>query len=509
VIGPGPQIETKYVLTGPDGTRAVFNDAADPDYIGHLTDVTGMDSPDVRENAEELVQFDGGIHGNFYYGRRPIVLEGLIYDHGDTVTRNSRIARMQRASNAMRGDATLEWAADGSPPTFTNVRRQQPLRVTGGWNKTFQLSLVAADPRIYSTELYSESVDAGSTAGSGGMAFPMGFPLSFGAAVPVGQVFPVNNGNAESFPLYTIYGPGVNPSIVNMTTGSSLVLVGTLGEDDTYIVDTLNRTVLLGQRSTTDIVRNLIHQPAFVVPGITSLLWWGDSLGAVSDMDALVDPPLIAAPSGRATTLSIDLVNGTPNPTHLIAYLDAVDIPQDNVPYTLSFDALAGTSMQAAGTAVIGYELEWRNSSDALISTSTGSRVMATSGWDRLTGTHTAPVGTDHVTVRLYVNGAWNSSAASEDALYIDMPSLVAGTVPEYGDGTMALWQWDGAAYQSSSFRYGTEIDASSLVPRYSAVDFTNTLWGGLAPGANDLRLGFYSYSAGASLRVDYRDAWL
>lgn len=68
-----------YALTGPDGTRVVLNDRTDADFIGWLTSPpAGLDSPEVRESADLLVEADGGVHGAFYFGRRPFTLEGII-----------------------------------------------------------------------------------------------------------------------------------------------------------------------------------------------------------------------------------------------------------------------------------------------------------------------------------------------------------------------------------------------------------------------------------------------
>lgn len=245
--GIGPQYDIPYVLVGPDGTRAVFNDSLDPDYVGVLTSISGIDSPEIRESADDLVEFDGGIHGPFYFGRRPMVLEGLIYDHGDTITRNERIARLKRASNALRADSTLTFTPDGSEPVWTAVRRQQPVRVEGGWNKNFQIPLVAADPRLYSTALSTSSVMADDQLGGAtGAGFDQGFDIDFGAAAPTGQLFVVNNGDTETWPIYTIFGPGTGPSIVNFTTGSQIVFAYTLSDTEGLLIDTLNRTVQLG-----------------------------------------------------------------------------------------------------------------------------------------------------------------------------------------------------------------------------------------------------------------------
>lgn len=43
---------------------------------------------------------------------------------------------------------------------------------------------------------------------------------------------------------------------------------------------------------------------------------------------------------------------------------------------------------------------------------------------------------------------------------------------------------------------------------RYSALDFARSEWWGLVPGDNAIRVAFNTYSAGAKLRVRWRDAW-
>lgn len=153
LLPSGPQLSTKYTLTGPDGTVATFNDPADPNFVGSITEATGLDSPEVRENAENITGMDGGIHGNFYHGRRPITLSGSIYNVKSNEERNIKITKLTQASNAMREDATLEWTPDGGERQFVKLRRQQALRITGGWAKNFQVLFVAADPRIYGTGL--------------------------------------------------------------------------------------------------------------------------------------------------------------------------------------------------------------------------------------------------------------------------------------------------------------------------------------------------------------------
>lgn len=99
-----------YKLTSPEtGVTATFNNPFDPNYVGMLTEVTGLDSPDIRESAEDLVESDGGVHGRFYYGRRPITMNGRIFGHVSNTERAYRSDLARRASQCLRQDGQLSW----------------------------------------------------------------------------------------------------------------------------------------------------------------------------------------------------------------------------------------------------------------------------------------------------------------------------------------------------------------------------------------------------------------
>jgi hypothetical protein len=179
----GVEYGAVYTLTGPDGTKAVFNDSSDPNYVGILSpESSGLDSADVRESAQDGTQRDGGVHGDFYYGRRPVVLQGTVIA-SSKADRAAKIAKIKRASNALRADATLSWPAEGitGGVNVLGLRRQQPVRFTKGWVKDFMIPLVAADAFIYGklvTESYaytppesglsSQKTTAGTVADAGG-----------------------------------------------------------------------------------------------------------------------------------------------------------------------------------------------------------------------------------------------------------------------------------------------------------------------------------------------------
>jgi hypothetical protein len=240
----GIEVGIRYDITGPDGTRVSFNDPADRDFTGYLEAVSGLDGPDVRESSELYVQGDGGIHSDFYFGRRPITLSGTFDTSQFGTVRNQKITRLLRATNAMREDATLSWTATGGLPVEVRVRRQNSPRVSGGRVKQFQISLVAADPRIYGQSINIGQVAAGATS-TAGFTSPLLSPLQSGAA-PAGQVIVDNVGNAGAPPILSVYGPVTNPEVVNVTTGETLSFIYTLAAGEHLDVDSSARTITVG-----------------------------------------------------------------------------------------------------------------------------------------------------------------------------------------------------------------------------------------------------------------------
>lgn len=242
----GPQWGVPYTLEGPDGTKAVFNDETSPYYSGILIpeECSGLDSAEVRENIVDRTEQDGAIQGDQFYGKRPVVLTGVIIADSPLV-RSEAADRIMRASNSMRKDSSLIWTPEGGEQMFTRLRRQQPTRITGNWRKKFQISMVGADPRIYSTAQNVVSVLA-APAAENGRAYDKNFNMSYGAATPSGILNVVNDGSGQSPPIMRIYGPGINPTLTNNTTGQQINLTYTLVSAEEYLeLDFFARTIRL------------------------------------------------------------------------------------------------------------------------------------------------------------------------------------------------------------------------------------------------------------------------
>jgi len=228
-----------WTFIGPDGSAVTFNDGGL--YI--CEDVTGFDSPNVRENIEELPETDGAAAGDFFYGARPVTFNGLLV--GDPGARNLAAVQLQAALRGLRGDVTVKSQATGLPAMQVTGRLQN-LRITRreGIAKNFQIGMICADPRIYSQATGTNS-GTGSTAISGA-AFPLVFDINFGGGTGATVAFNVTNaGNFTAPVTIRVTGTIDNPQVRNNTTGESIYLDNLSLVNPEYVdINTLARTVV-------------------------------------------------------------------------------------------------------------------------------------------------------------------------------------------------------------------------------------------------------------------------
>lgn len=159
-----PEASIPYEFVGPSGARAVLNDPSDPDFVGYLDGeeaLSGIDSPEVRDSYADWADRDGGISGTNHYSRRPIVMNGRVHPTS-AADRNQKLGKLMAATDARSADGTLTWTPSGGQPVFLKYRRQLPFRAKGGFNKEFQLGLVANDPRIYSVSAFTALTETNS-----------------------------------------------------------------------------------------------------------------------------------------------------------------------------------------------------------------------------------------------------------------------------------------------------------------------------------------------------------
>lgn len=143
------------------------------------------------------------------------------------------------------------------------------------------VSLFAADPRLYSDTESAGAYDP-TTLGTGGLGFPLGFPLDFDVADGSAQLSVVNEGTIGTPPVYVITGPVLNPIIDNDTTGESIHTQDCdLASGDTLAIDVAARSVTLaGTTSRPDLIDVSLTDWGYLAPGTNLLRLRGSDMSA-------------------------------------------------------------------------------------------------------------------------------------------------------------------------------------------------------------------------------------
>ncbi len=110
----------------------------------------------------------------------------------------------------------------------------------GAWRTDRRTTLVL---RAYDPFWYDRNERTGSYAlgAAQGRFFPLP-PLRLASSTVFAGPTIANDGDVEAWPVWTIAGPGVNPTLRNLTSGKMLALTGTLLAGQTLTIDTRPRT---------------------------------------------------------------------------------------------------------------------------------------------------------------------------------------------------------------------------------------------------------------------------
>lgn len=233
------------ILDDSQGSGVVITfGAADENRVGwRYTSLTGWDSADLPENAENKTGADGMWDSDDYYSGRQVGVEGLI----SAPTAAALDAAMEQLEQALpaRG-RRVTFTVNEATPKQVSGRRSGRLMMSKLTDATaqFSLSLLTPDPRKYAATLSSVGATLG--AAGGGVALPMALPLVL-PAHDVGDeyVTATNTGTYETPLLIRIAGPGTQLGIANLTTGQSLVYPYELANGDALVVDVAAGTALL------------------------------------------------------------------------------------------------------------------------------------------------------------------------------------------------------------------------------------------------------------------------
>jgi hypothetical protein len=223
----------------------ILNDSATTPFVD-ITRTVGFDSAMARETEREWEGNDGGFMDAEFEKARRIILEGLAYADIDAL--EMYLDDLKENWAVSRTLVPLYFKAPGVVERTFLVK---PLGMRYDWETTrrygearVQFLAYAEDPRTYSAEELTVPILINSVSTTG-FGFPLGFPFGFGTSSSGLGTNLYNYGNRPTPVVFNIYGPTINPRIVNDDTGEEMEFLITLGTDQTLVVDTKYKTVRL------------------------------------------------------------------------------------------------------------------------------------------------------------------------------------------------------------------------------------------------------------------------
>lgn len=251
------QMTYNGVTLGPGGIAQITS-------VGGLTGLPNNRSGDVsRPNAS------GMLAGYDYMGNRPITLTlEVVGSPGSSTTMQSNLNSLRKAfqMNTTCGGGVYGYANGVATPQLTynfgegsggvgvnrtvtaRVRKfDDPVDITFAAG-SFQYGLAkvsvlldAVDPLIYDSV---QTSSVGLSVATGGLAFPLTFPATFGSQSG-GFVYATNSGSVAGPVYITISGPCQNPRIEQQTIGVTVQFNTTLNSGDTLVVDSYAGSAVL------------------------------------------------------------------------------------------------------------------------------------------------------------------------------------------------------------------------------------------------------------------------
>lgn len=215
-----------------------------------LTLVEGLHPPESRTDIVNRSEGHGAfIHAGFLV-HRTLTMSGDMA--GDPVSFANRINTWREAFAPRRSEKELHFKKPHEVQKMVKcvpVRRFYPENPRFSINyMTWNVQLLASDPRIYSATEHSQVIEPTEPVDGIDPAFT--FDVAVGGSAESGTEIATNDGVFGSPHKVRIDGPVLNPKILNLTTEEWTELVIELADGDFIEIDYLDKTVTLnGQTS--------------------------------------------------------------------------------------------------------------------------------------------------------------------------------------------------------------------------------------------------------------------
>lgn len=215
------------------------------------------DTAPVRMSLPDRAGMDGAVDQRGYKSARVVTWQGIAIAP-DRLSREAAKQRFRNAAGdlAVGVDVTVH-LQDGDYLVHGKQSANATWQVApfGPNGFQYQAFLTCPDPLLYSAVQHSASASLVNTTGLAGFNFPATFPLGFsGGGVGPGQMVATNAGTEDTWPTFTINGPGSNLLLSDQASGSYLK-ISTLNTGEFVVLDPQNRAVLLmGYQSRRDLL---------------------------------------------------------------------------------------------------------------------------------------------------------------------------------------------------------------------------------------------------------------
>lgn len=230
---------------GTAGNLIRFNDDSGTPYFRMRSRTPSR--RELREFEAVLPEGSGVNDTTSFIGKMYMVLEGTMYPDDENGFHEGRETLRKLASLEVSQDDTdsdvgyvpYKWDENVGKQLFLKVMYADMSENTRfGIKQPFRLLCKIKYPVITSQDSKSVDLRLVDTVPGGGAAFPVQFPVMFGASSSQGQGSLTNDGDIGAWPSMVIYGPIQRPKITNVTTGQSIELdVNLASGSDTCIVN--------------------------------------------------------------------------------------------------------------------------------------------------------------------------------------------------------------------------------------------------------------------------------
>jgi len=211
-----------------------------------ITEVQGLDTPEIRSSERDHEGVDGGFLDAEFEKMRVITLTGQVITNG--VGTETFLDQLKYEWSVGQGIVPFYFQ---HPDIAERLMFVKPLGVRYDVNELrrlgsadIQFMCQAENPSIFDSDLLTLAIPQGATLISG-RAYSKGFPFGYGAPVSPAFVNAYNAGNRAADATFTIVGPVDVPRIFNDTTGNVLQFNLSLTASDTLSINLYNRTVIL------------------------------------------------------------------------------------------------------------------------------------------------------------------------------------------------------------------------------------------------------------------------